>query len=105
MTEAEEFFNELLKEIPDVKPGKMFGSLCLKTPNGKSGAMLWHDNIVVKLEGGSFKAALGLNGSKVFEPMEGRAMKEWVQIPFIHKNQWKKFVLISSASVALIKKK
>jgi hypothetical protein len=105
MTAAENFFNELIKEIPDVKPGKMFGSLCMKTSNGKAGAMLWHDNIVVKLEGVSFKEALTLSGSKVFEPMEGRAMKEWVQISFTHKDQWKKFVLISSSSVALMKKK
>lgn len=105
MTAAEDFFNELLKEIPDVKPGKMFGSLCMKTPNGKAGAMLWHDNIVVKLEGASFKEALGLDGAKTFEPMEGRAMKEWVQIPFTHQGQWKKYALISSSSVALLKKK
>lgn len=105
MTAAETFFTELIKEIPDVKPGKMFGSLCLKTPNGKAGAMLWHDNIVVKLNGATFKEALSLSGSKVFEPMEGRPMKEWVQISFTHKDQWKKFALISASSVALLKKK
>ena len=105
MTEAELFFTELLKEIPEVKPGKMFGSLCMKTPNGKACAMLWHDNIVVKLEGASFADALGLEGAKVFEPMEGRPMKEWVQIPFIHADKWKRFVLKSVSSVAILKKK
>jgi hypothetical protein len=104
MTEVEEFFNELIKEIPGVKSGKMFGSMCMKTPNGKSGAMLWHDNIVVKLEGVIFTEALELEGSKLFEPMEGRPMKEWVQIPFVHQDKWKKFALISSAAVALLKK-
>jgi hypothetical protein len=105
MTEAELFFTELLKEIPEVKPGKMFGSLCMKTPNGKAGAMLWHDNIVVKLEGVFFADALGLEGAKVFEPMEGRPMKEWVQIPFIHADKWKRFALKSVSSVAVLKKK
>jgi hypothetical protein len=105
MTAAEEFFNGLINEIPDVKPGKMFGALCMKTPNGKSGAMLWHDNIVVKLQGDSFEEAMRLQGSQAFEPMEGRPMKEWVQIPFSHKDKWKKFALISSSSATLLKKK
>jgi hypothetical protein len=105
MTEAELFFTELLKEIPEVKPGKMFGSLCMKTPNGKAGAMLWHDNIVVKLEGASLADATALEGAKVFEPMEGRLMNGWVQIPFIHADKWKNFVLKSVSSVAVLKKK
>jgi hypothetical protein len=38
MTIAEEFFNDLVKEIPNVKPVKMFGALCMKTQDGKSAA-------------------------------------------------------------------
>ena len=60
MTKAEEFFSKLTEEIPSVKPGKMFGSLCMKTPNGKSSAMFWHENIVVKLQGESMKEAMSL---------------------------------------------
>lgn len=104
MTNAEEYFKELQKEIPDVKPGKMFGSLCLKTPNGKSAAMLWHDNIIVKLEGATSDEAMSLEGARTFEPMEGRPMNGWVQIPFTHKDKWKKFALISASSVAKLKK-
>ena len=104
MTEAELYFIGLIKEIPDVKPGKMFGSLCLKTPNGKAGAMLWHDYLVVKLDGELFTEALNLKGAKVFEPMEGRPMKQWVQIPFSHADKWKGLAIKSSASVALLKK-
>jgi hypothetical protein len=59
MTEAELFFTELLKEIPKVKPGKMFGSLCMKTPN----------------------------------------------VPFMHADKWKRFVMKSVASVTVLKKK
>jgi hypothetical protein len=105
MTEAEEFFNDLTKEIPNVKPGKMFGASCMKTPNGKSAAMFWKDHIVVKLHGDSLIEAMNLVGTQQFEPMAGRPMKEWVQIPFTHKNMWKKFAMTSSESVSTLKKK
>ncbi len=87
MTKALEFFNKLTEEIPNVKPGKMFGSSCMKTPNGKAAAMVWLENIVVKLQGDTMKEAMSLEGSRLFEPMEGRPMKERVQIPFIHKDK------------------
>ncbi len=96
MTKAEQYFDELLNQIPDVKPGKMFGSKCLKTPNGKSAAMFWKDMIVVKLNGEFLKEALTLEGIQLFEPMEGKQMKEWVQIPFSYRDKWKKFALISA---------
>ncbi len=104
MTKAEEYFIELTKEIPDVKPGKMFGSLCMKTANGKSGAMLWKNSLVVKLQGDAMKEAMSLDGAKLFEPMEGRTMKEWVQIPFDYKDKWKTFALSSSKEVKALKK-
>ena len=105
MTRAKEFFNDLTKEIPNVKPGKMFGALCMKTPNGKSAAMFWKDHIVVKLQGDSLKEAMNLEGVQQFEPMAGRPMREWVQIPFIYKDMWKKFAITSSESVSILKKK
>ncbi|MFI5222006.1 MAG: hypothetical protein ACHQK8_06760 [Bacteroidia bacterium] len=104
MSAAIELFNKICKEIPDVKDGKMFGAACIKTPNGKAGAMFWKDCIVVKLDGENFKEALSLDGSKLFEPMEGRPMKEWVQIPFSHKSKWKKFAVASVEGVKKLKK-
>jgi len=104
MTKAEELFRKLAKEIPDGKEGKMFGSLCIKTPNGKSGAMLWKDCLVVKLQPDDMKEALSLDGSQLFEPMEGKTMKEWVQIPYDYKDKWKKFATISIEAVKKIKK-
>jgi len=104
-TEAEIFFNELTKEVPGVIPGKMFGALCMKTQNGKSAAMFWKDNIVVKLQGNEMKEAMRLKDAKLFEPMEGRPMKEWVQIPFAHKGKWRKFALISLESVKALPSK
>ena len=102
MSLAEDYFRQLTHEIPDVKEGKMFGALCMKTPNGKAAAMFWKDAIVVKLPGDAFREALSLDGSQLFEPMEGRPMKEWVQIPFEYRDLWKKFAL-TSAEIAKLK--
>lgn len=104
MTKAEEFFIELIEQIPNAKAGKMFGALCMKMPNGKSAAMFWKDNIVVKLQGEVLQEAMSLDGTQLFEPMEGRPMKEWVQIPFDYKNKWKAFAKISAQSVETIEK-
>lgn len=104
MSEAEKYFQELVKEIPNGKASKMFGAPCIKAPNGKSAAMYWKDCIVVKLNGDIYKEALSLDGSILFEPMEGRAMKEWVQIPYHYKKDWKKYALASMGIVKNIKK-
>jgi hypothetical protein len=105
MTEAEEFFVQLTSEIPHAKPGKMFGSLCMKLPNGKSGAMIWKDHIVVKLKGEDLKQAEKLKGAMPFEPMKGRPMKEWLQVPFDHRDKWKALALASAGIVGDLEKK
>ncbi|HWB26483.1 MAG TPA: hypothetical protein VG738_13445 [Chitinophagaceae bacterium] len=104
MSKAEDLFHQLATEIPGVKEGKMFGSLCIKTPNGKSGTMFWKDCIIVKLAGDVMNEALALEGTTLFEPMEGRPMKEWAQIPYKHKNQWKRFAEISVEAARKLKK-
>jgi hypothetical protein len=105
MTKAEALFNQLTEEIPGATPGKMFGALCMKTPNGKSGAMFWHNHLVVKLTGHNLDEALSLDGTKPFEPMEGKIMNGWVQIPFDYHDSWKKFAEISVAGVSLLEAK
>jgi|SRR5581483_930108 len=104
MTKAEELFHKLAKEIPEGKESKMFGAPCIKAPNGKSGAMFWKDCIVVKLKGDDMKEALSLDGTCLFEPMKGKAMKEWAQIPYDYKDKWKKFATISMELVKKLKK-
>src|SRR4051794_37279854 len=99
MTKAEEYFTSLASAVPDLVPGKMFGALCLKAPNGKSAAMMWKDSIVVKLKDHDLSQASHLPGIQPFEPMEGKPMKEWVQIPFTLKDHWKKYLLISLQNV------
>lgn len=87
MSKAEDPFIKMSQKTPGITPGKMFGALCMKLANGKSAAMFWKDNIVVKLNSENFKKALNLAGTQHFEPMEGRSMKEWIQIPYIYKDK------------------
>ena len=89
MTKAEKLFHDIAKEIPKATEGKMFGALTIKATNGKSAAMFWKDEIVVKLEAKDVKKAITLKGAQHFDPMGGRPMKEWIQIPFAHSKEWK----------------
>jgi hypothetical protein len=38
----------------------------MKTPKGKSAAMFWKDNIVIKLQGNALNEAMSLEGSQQF---------------------------------------
>lgn len=102
MTKAEKLFHRIAEEIPKAMEGKMFGALCFKAPNGKSAAMFWKDAIVVKLEAKDVKHAMGLKGAQLFDPMGGRPMKEWVQVPFSHSSEWK--ALAQKAMKYVVKK-
>lgn len=95
MTKAEVQFNKIASEFPDSKTGKMFGTLCIKNSKGKAFAMLWHDEIVVKLDETDVINTLKIRGAKLFDPMDGRPMKEWVQLPFEHSSKWEKLVQLS----------
>jgi hypothetical protein len=66
--------------------------------------MFWKECMVVKLGSEIMKEALNLKGAQLFEPMQGRQMKEWVQIPFEHKDKWKTFASISLKQVKTLKK-
>jgi hypothetical protein len=92
MTEAEKTFRKLAVEIPGLNPSKMFGANCLKTKKGKSAAMLWNDELVVKLDKEELVKVLNRKGTRLFEPMKGKAMKEWVQIPKEYITEWKTYV-------------
>ena len=96
-----EFFNQLITEISDAKAGKMFGCLCAKMPNGKSGMMLKDDDLIVKISNESAEK----EGFKVFTPMENRPMNGWFVIPFKDKNLWEKYAEISCSEVAKLEAK
>ena len=69
---------------------QMFGMPTLKI-KGKAFAGLFKDAMTFKLTGADHAKALKLKGAKLFDPMGGRPMKEWVQVPVIHSKQWTKF--------------
>lgn len=80
---AEELASEL-----DVQRASMFGMPSLKRRGGKAFAGLYGDDMVFKLEGAEHAGALSLEGAHLFEPMAGRPMKAWVQVPPAHETQW-----------------
>jgi hypothetical protein len=104
MTKAEELFHKIASELPDVKEGKMFGALCTKTPNGKAGTMFWKEYMIFKLPPDEEKEALQLKGAKLFDPMDGRPMKSWVQLSYDHASKWKKLAEKATEYVRQIKK-
>src|SRR5262245_7986551 len=101
MTKSEELFHAIAAAIPDCVEGKMFGALCIKAPNGKSGVMFYDDEMVFKLEGDLAKEAIALKGAKLFDPSGGRPMKEWIQVPATHSAKWKAY---AEAAMEKVKK-
>jgi hypothetical protein len=85
-------FDEILAQLEDqgVAAKKMFGHRCL-TLNGKGFGVDYDDDFVVKLPESERTEALMLAGSKLFDPMGGRPMKEWVQITGEHAEDWPRF--------------
>lgn len=102
MTKAEELFHKIAAELKDVQKGKMFGALCIKAPNGKAGVMFWKDDMISKLDEEYEKEALALKGAKLFDPMGGRPMNGWVQLPYAHAAKWKKYATYAMEKVRKI---
>src|SRR3954469_695078 len=91
MPEPKAAFDHIIKklaaEFDNVTASKMFGMPCGKV-KGKAFAGFYQDNMVFKLHGASHTRALSLSGSKLFDPMGQRPMKEWVQVPAAYADQW-----------------
>ena len=104
MTKSEQLFHKIANELPDAKEGKMFGALCIKAPNGKSGVMFWKEDMIFKLEGDDMKTALSLKGAKLFDPMGNRPMGGWVQLSFDHSKKWAALAIKSMDYVKSLKK-
>jgi hypothetical protein len=102
MTKAEELFHKIASELPGMEEGKMFGALCIKATNGKSGVMFWREDMIFKLDGDNLEKALSLKDAKLFDPMGGRPMNGWVQVPNAHSAKWKKYAEIAMENVKKI---
>ena len=91
MTESHKIYLEIGNSISDSEESQMFGKPCFKI-NKKAFVCFFEDEMVFKLTGDSHSEALSLDGSQLFDPSKkGRAMKEWVQVPFDYKNKWNEF--------------
>lgn len=89
MTSAEQEFNNVGEQFGD--KSQMFGKPCYKV-NKKAFVSFFEDCMVFKLRDEAHREALSLDGSKLFDPSgKGRAMKEWVQVPYDYKDQWQHF--------------
>jgi len=84
----ESYFHEIGRSIADSKKSNMFGVLCYKL--GRRPYILFHqDEIICKLFEEASQEAMELEGAAYFAPMgPDKPMRNWVQIPFVHQEQW-----------------
>lgn len=75
--EHAKILNSLMDGVTDAKLGKMFGYPAYKV-NGKLAVGLHDAGIVAKVGEARAKELIGKPGISLFEPMPGRAWKEWV---------------------------
>ena len=90
-TDPRAFYDAIATELAATSPttlSKMFGMPCLKNSNGKAFAGFHKDTMVFKLTAPQHAEALALSGAHLFDPMEGRPMKEWVVVPAEHASKW-----------------
>lgn len=83
--EAEELLSLILPSDPRVKVKPVFGNKAAFV-NGNMFAGTYGKDLFVRLPEASRKELLSEKGASVFEPVEGRAMKEYVVIP----SSWRK---------------
>lgn len=88
MTAAEQLYLQIGSEIANAEKSQMFGKACFKISK-KAFVAFFQDEMVFKLDGTAHAEAMALAGAHLFDPAgKGRAMKQWVQVPFEHQNQW-----------------
>jgi TfoX/Sxy family transcriptional regulator of competence genes len=73
-------FNTAVATLPGVEPRKMFGYPCVFT-NGQMLSGLFQDRLMLRLSDEDRARFLKLPGAKPFEPMPGRVMREYVEVP------------------------
>ena len=91
MDREEKLYAETGNSLKGAEESQMFGKPCFKI-NGKAFTSFFENCMVFKLTGDTHAEALKLKGAKLFDPSgKGRAMKEWVQVPYGHKAKWKAY--------------
>lgn len=88
MAKEESLYTTIGQGLDNAEESQMFGKPCFKI-NGKTFICLFQNEMVFKLKGDAHTQALSLKGAQLFDPSgKGRAMKEWVQVPYAHKAKW-----------------
>ena len=91
MAKEEALYIEIGLKLKDAEQSQLFGKPCFKI-NGKAFMSFFQNEMVFKLTGDAHAKALGLKGAQLFDPSgKGRAMKEWVQVPYAHNKLWAEF--------------
>ena len=73
-------FEKALQSVPEAQPRKVFGYPAAFV-NGQMFAGLHQDNVILRLSADDRSHFLQLKGARVFEPMPGRPMREYVVVP------------------------
>ncbi len=73
-------FADAIDGLPGIEPRKMFGYPCAFV-NGQMFVGVFADRLMLRLSDGDRAKFLKLPGAKPFEPMPGRVMKEYVEVP------------------------
>ncbi len=92
----EKLYTAIGTSITGTDMSQMFGKPALKV-KGKAFACFFENEMVFKLSGDEHAFALALSGAKLFDPSgKGRAMKQWVQVPYKHNKEWKNLAQAAS---------
>jgi TfoX/Sxy family transcriptional regulator of competence genes len=78
--ELVKFFEKALKPFSEIQTRKMFG-YPVAFVKGHMFAGLHQDNMILRLSGDDRTGFLQQEGAKIFEPMPGRLMREYVVVP------------------------
>lgn len=73
-------FAEIIARYPEAEPRKMFGYPCAFV-NGQMFVGTFADALMMRLSETDRAKFLKLPNAKIFEPMPGRPMKEYVEVP------------------------
>lgn len=101
-TDPRSLYDAVAAELTATSPataGKMFGMPCLKS-NGKAFAGYFNNAMIFKLTAPEHGEALALADARLFDPMGGRPMKEWVEVPVEHAARWPAFARAALRYVA-----
>jgi TfoX/Sxy family transcriptional regulator of competence genes len=82
----EVFFKSVIPEDSSINIRPMFGNLSAFV-NGNMFAGVYGDSLFVRLSDDDRADLLGKKGAKLFEPMKGRPMKDYVCLPQVQ--AWK----------------